>query len=92
MFRGESPDSLMKKIDSLSHVESPKKAYHYDSVPITVGGYFSLTGSDMKQAFTKPFHSTKKEWITFGKFALVEALFHLLMNPVQRFSPRPQKS
>src|SRR6478672_5736926 len=87
----QKPDTLIKKLDSLSkrtdsaggQVNNTKPAAYNESTKITFQSYFILLGSDIKQAFTKPFHMTKQDWITTGKFALVAGGLSLLDEPIQ---------
>ncbi|HEY6954707.1 MAG TPA: phosphatase PAP2 family protein [Flavisolibacter sp.] len=87
----QKPDTLIKKLDSLSkktdsaggQVNNTKPAAYNESTKITFPSYFILLGSDIKQAFTKPFHMTKQDWITTGKFALVAGGLSLLDEPIQ---------
>jgi membrane-associated phospholipid phosphatase len=88
----QKPDTLIKKLDSLSKKTdsaggqnnniSPA-AYNTTTV-INFPTYFILLGSDIKQAFTKPFHMTKKDWINTGKFALVAGAVALADEPIQK--------
>src|SRR5690348_14838861 len=75
----QQPDTLIKKLDSLGkktdsaggQINNTNPAAYNEATKITFSSYFILLGSDLKQSFTKPFHMTKKDWITTGKFALV---------------------
>jgi membrane-associated phospholipid phosphatase len=88
----QTPDTLIKKLDSLSKKADSAggqnnninpEAYNATTV-INFPTYFILLGSDMKQAFTKPFHMSKKDWINTGKFALVAGAVALVDEPIQR--------
>lgn len=88
----QQPDTLIKKLDSLSkktdsagkQVNNTNPAAYNEATKITFPSYFILLGSDLKQAFTKPFHMTRRDWITTGKFALVAGGMSLLDKPIQR--------
>lgn len=75
----QKPDTLIKKLDSLSKKTDSAGKQNNNTNPsaynkltkLDFSNYFILLGSDLKQAFTKPFHMTGKDWITTGKFALV---------------------
>lgn len=90
----QKPDTLIKKLDSLSKkTDSAGKqsnntnatAYN-EHTQLNFNTYFILLGSDLKQAFTKPFHMTKRDWITTGKFALIAGGLALADEPVQRYA------
>ncbi|MGE5107889.1 MAG: phosphatase PAP2 family protein [Sphingobacteriales bacterium] len=91
---GQKPDTLIKKLDSLSHKTDSANGQHNNTSPgayneatsITFPSYFILLGSDLKQAFTKPFHMGRKDWGKFGRFALVAGVMALADEPVQRFA------
>jgi membrane-associated phospholipid phosphatase len=88
----QKPDTLIKKLDSLSKkTDSAGKqnnntspAAYNENTQITFSSYFILLGSDVKQAFTKPFHMDKKDWGKLGKYALVIGGLSLLDKPIQR--------
>lgn len=88
----QQPDTLIKKLDSLSkktdsagrQVNNTNPAAYNEATKITFPSYFILLGSNLKQAFTKPFHMTKKDWITTGKFAVVAGGLALLDKPIQK--------
>ncbi len=88
----QQPDTLLNKLDSLSRkVDSAggqvnniaPKAYN-EQTRLTPKSYFILLGSDLKQSFTKPFHMTKRDWMTFGKFALVAGVASFADEPIQQ--------
>src|SRR5690349_16256369 len=87
----QQPDTLIKKLDSLSkktdsagkQVNNTSPAAYNAATKITFSSYFILLGSDLKQAFTKPFHMSRKDWITTAKFALVAGGVALLDEPIQ---------
>lgn len=89
---GQQPDTLIKKLDSLSkktdsaggQINNTAPAAYTEATGMNVSSFFILEGSNLKQAFTKPFHMTKKDWGTFGKFALVTGALMLADEPVQR--------
>ena len=87
----QKPDTLIKKLDSLSkktdsagnQINNTSASAYNAATKITVPSYFILLGSDLKQAFTKPFHMTSKDWITTGKFVIVAGTVALLDEPIQ---------
>jgi membrane-associated phospholipid phosphatase len=89
---GQKTDTLIKKLDSLSHktdsaggqINNTNRAAYNEATRLTLPSYFILLGSDMKQAFTKPFHMTKKDWITTAKFAAVAGGVAVLDETIQR--------
>lgn len=76
----QKPDTLIKKLDSLQlkKADSTSKQLNivapaaYEDTKLTPASYFILLGSDLKQAFTKPFHMKKKDWLTAGGFVALE--------------------
>lgn len=90
----QQPDTLIKKLDSLSkktdsaggQINNTNPAAYNENTKLNFQSYFILLGSDLKQTFTKPFHMTKKDWITTGKFALVAGGFALADKPIQKFA------
>ncbi len=89
---GQQPDTLIKKLDSLSKKTDSVGRQTNNTAPmaytkatgLNFSSFFLLEGSNLKQAFTKPFHMTKKDWVTFGKFALATGALMLADEPVQR--------
>src|SRR6476620_6594733 len=87
----QQPDTLIKKLDSLSvktdsaggQVNNTNPAAYNEHTQITFPTYFILLGSNIKQQFTKPFHMTSKDWGKLGKFALVTGALALADKPVQ---------
>lgn len=89
---GQQPDTLIKKLDSLSKKTDSaggqvnninESAYNYRT-KINVPVYFILLGSDLKQQVTAPFHLTKRDWVNVGKFAIVAGALAFADEPVQR--------
>lgn len=89
---GQQPDTLIKKLDSLSRktdsaggqINNTAPAAYTETTGLTFSSFFILEGSNLKQAFTKPFHMTGKDWKTFGKFALVTGALMFADEPVQQ--------
>ncbi|MDP4284928.1 MAG: phosphatase PAP2 family protein [Bacteroidota bacterium] len=88
----QQSDSLISKLDSLSFKTDSAggqtnniapKAYNYNT-QINFKSYFILLGSDIKQSFTKPFHTTGKDWGNLGKFALVTGALSFADEPIQK--------
>ena len=73
----QQPDTLIKKLDSLSvkndstakQLNNTTEGAYNEQTKITFKTYFILLGSTIKQEFTKPFHMNKREWGQFGIFA-----------------------
>jgi membrane-associated phospholipid phosphatase len=88
----QQPDTLIKKLDSLSkktdsagkQENNTNPAAYNETTQITPSTYFILLGSDLQQAFTKPFHMDKKDWGSLGKFALVAGGLAFADKPVQK--------
>src|SRR5258705_12752916 len=89
----QQKDTLIKKLDSLSRQKDTAgqvndinpKAYT-ETTRLTFKSYFVLLASDLKQEFTKPFHATRKDWLNFGKFAVVAVALGFADEPIQRFA------
>ncbi len=87
----QKPDTLLKKLDSLSKKEDSSKqkniinpkAYN-EQTKITVPVYFTLLGSNLKQQITGPFHTSKKSWIKVGAFTLATGALAFADVPIQR--------
>jgi membrane-associated phospholipid phosphatase len=78
-------DSLSKKTDKAGGQINNTNEHAYDSITqITFKSYFFLLGSDFKQAITKPFHMTGKDWGNVGKFAVVAGALAFADESIQR--------
>ncbi len=85
-------DTLIKKLDSLAkktdsagtQVNNINKEAYNDVTKLNARTYFILLGSSIKQEFTKPFHMKKRDFVRFGKFALVTAALSFADEPIQR--------
>ena len=90
----QQTDTLINKLDSLSHktnsaggqANNISPVAYNEHTQINFKSYFILLGSNMKQTFTKPFHMSKKDWGSFGKFALATAALSFADEPVQQFA------
>jgi membrane-associated phospholipid phosphatase len=90
----QKPDTLIKKLDSLSiktekqggQINNTEREAYNSATKLKFPTYFYLLGSDLKQAFTKPFHMDGKDWLTFGKFAVVTGALMLVDEPVQKYA------
>lgn len=88
----QKPDTLIKKLDSLNRktdsaggqTNNINSTAYNENTRITFSSYFILLGSDLKQEFTAPFHFTRKDWGTFGKFVLIEGALFLVDESVQQ--------
>ncbi len=87
----QQTDTLINKLDSLSRKADSAggqinniapRAYN-EETKITFNSYFILLGSDLKQSFTKPFHMSKKDWGTLGKFTLATVALSFADEPIQ---------
>jgi membrane-associated phospholipid phosphatase len=89
----QKPDTLIKKLDSLSkkteegkQINNTKPSAYNEATKFTFPSYFILLGSDLKQAFTKPFHMHGRDWRTAGEFVLVAGGLSLADEPIQKFA------
>lgn len=89
---GQQPDTLIKKLDSLATKSDSVKpnntnpsAYN-QATKLNVPTYFILLGSDLKQAFTKPFNMKSRDWKYLAAGAGTIALLTLADEPVQKFA------
>jgi len=92
----QKPDTLIKKLDSLSEKTDTaggqkniiaQEAYN-ETTKINVPTYFILLGSDMKQAFTKPFHMKKRDWGYLGLFTAGAVALSFADEPIQKWALR----
>lgn len=75
-FCQQPVDTLIKKLDSLSvksdsagyQINNTREAAYNNVTKLSGRDYFILLGSDLKQAFTKPFHMTGRDWKRFRIF------------------------
>jgi len=85
-------DTLIKKLDSLSYKNDSiggqknniEPAAYNEQTKLTGKTYFTLLWSSIKQEYTKPFHTTKKEWLKFGLFAGGVAALTTVDEPIQK--------
>jgi membrane-associated phospholipid phosphatase len=90
----QQPDTLIRKLDSLSiktdsaggQVNNIEQKAYNENTKINFNTYFILLGSDFKQQITAPFHLTKKDWLTVGKFGVVAVTVGLADERIQRFA------
>ncbi|MEO5944749.1 MAG: phosphatase PAP2 family protein [Ferruginibacter sp.] len=88
-------DTLIKKLDSLQAKPSEKnvinnvdpEAYN-ENTNLNFRTYFILLGSDLKQQFTVPFHTKKKEWMKTAAFAGIVAGLTFTDKPINKFTTR----
>lgn len=97
-IHAQQPDTLIKKLDSLTQKSDSAKpnntvpsAYN-ETTKINVPTYFILLGSDLKQAFTKPFHMKARDWKYLAIGTGTTAALTLADPPVQRFALRLRNS
>lgn len=90
----QQKDTLTKKLDSLGvkeeNVKNSRKNRisddQYEHAKLDFGTYFTLLSDDFRQQATLPFHSSKKDWLKVGGFALVAGGVALLNKPINRFT------
>ena len=88
----QKPDTLIKKLDSLQkstdttgkQVNNTAPAAFNENTVMTPSAYFVLLGSNIKQAFTKPFHMQKKDIRNAVTFVLLEVGLSFADKPIQR--------
>ncbi len=88
----QKTDTLIKKLDSLSHkadstgkqLNNTTEAAYNENTKITFKSFFILLGSNLKQDFTKPFHMTKKDWGKLGIFAAATGALCFADEPIQK--------
>ncbi|GAB4094382.1 phosphatase PAP2 family protein [Flaviaesturariibacter terrae] len=96
----QQPDTLVRKLDSLSQKtdsagrqeNNTSRAAYNQATKLTPGSYAVLLWSDIKQAYTKPFHMKRRDWGAAGKFALVAGSIAVLDEPIQRSALRLRNS
>ena len=90
-------DTLIKKLDSLKekkNIEGVKPnndinpAAYTENTNLDFKTYFILLGSNIKQQFTTPFHTTKKNWLKVGGFAVATAALTFADKPINTFTNR----
>ncbi|MDQ6610325.1 MAG: phosphatase PAP2 family protein [Bacteroidota bacterium] len=80
-------DSLNKRTDSVgSQVNNTNPKAYNESTGFTIPSFFVLEASNLKQAFTKPFHMTKQNWKDVGKFAIITGALAFADQPIQKFA------
>ena len=90
----QQKDTLVKKLDSLSiKADSLKSGQKnnitpilYEGAKLDFGTYFTLLADDFKQDATKPFHTSKKEWLKVGGFAALTGALAFANRPINRFA------
>ncbi|MEO6639314.1 MAG: phosphatase PAP2 family protein [Ginsengibacter sp.] len=87
----QQTDTLLNKLDSLNRkadsaggqVNNIAPGAYNEETHMTFNSYFVLLGSDLKQSFTKPFHMSKRDWGTLGKFTLATVALSFADEPIQ---------
>ena len=87
-------DTLLKKLDSLEkktdsaggQINNTTPAAYNEATDLNFRTFFILQGSNLKRAFTKPFHMTGNDWKTIGKFALITGALAFADEPIQKFA------
>lgn len=88
----QQPDTLIKKLDSLSHKtdsaggqkNNTEQSAYNENTKLNFASYFILLGSDIKQEFTKPFHMARRDWGKFAAFATAIGAMTFADEPIQR--------
>lgn len=89
---GQKTDTLIKKLDSLTkksdtvRLNNTAPSAYNEATKLDVPTYFILLGSDVKQAFTKPFHMKPRDWKYFGIGAGVITALTFADPPIQQFA------
>ena len=90
-------DTLIKKLDSLKEkknnepvkpVNDINPAAYTETTNLDFKTYFILLGSNIKQQFTTPFHTTKKNWIKVAAFAAGTTVLTFADKPINKFTTR----
>lgn len=87
---GQSVGRIWKQLDSLARLPDtiPKDVQFQDiqhaTTPISIPGYFTLLGSNMKQQITAPFHASSKDWKEVGVFTAFTAALAFADVPIQK--------
>jgi membrane-associated phospholipid phosphatase len=89
---GQRTDTLVRKLDSLSQktdsadrqINNTDRSAFTQATRITAGNYFILLWSDIRQAYTKPFHMKGRDWRVAGEFALAAGAISFLDEPIQK--------
>jgi membrane-associated phospholipid phosphatase len=87
-------DTLVRKLDSLStktdsaggQINNTSPTAYNKATDLSFPDFFVLQGSNLKQAFTKPFHMTRQNWKDLGKFAIITSALVFADEPVQKFA------
>jgi membrane-associated phospholipid phosphatase len=90
----QKPDTLIKKLDSLSkktdttggQKNNTNPSAYNETTKLNFPTYFILLGSDIKQAFTKPFHMKPRDWKYVAGFAGATVAVSLVDKPIQRYA------
>jgi membrane-associated phospholipid phosphatase len=93
---GQEVDTLIRKLDSLERradttggvPNNTDPDAYTDRARLNVKTYFTLLGSNFKQQFTAPFHTSKQSWLNVGKFALLTGALAFADEPLQRSALR----
>jgi membrane-associated phospholipid phosphatase len=93
-LQAQKRDTLIRKLDSLSHrtdsadgqVNNTARSAYDEYTAMTPASYFILLGSDIKQAYTKPFHMHGRDWGLLAKYVAATAVISLVDKPVQKQS------
>lgn len=89
--KGQTTDTLVKKLDSLSKKADTigqnnniqPEAYN-KRTQITGRSYFVLLWSDLKQQYTAPFNMTGRDWKKAGTFSLLAGALAFADKPIQK--------
>jgi membrane-associated phospholipid phosphatase len=95
-LHAQERDTLIRKLDSLGRVTDSADGQRNDirreayspATRLTFKSYFILLGSNVKQAFTKPFHMKGRDWGIAGQFTLAAVALSFADKPLQRTALR----
>ena len=90
----QQTDTLVKKLDSLSVQQDTLKdqpknnisSVSYEAAKLDFRTYSALLVDDVKQQATKPFHTSKKDWLKVGGFAILATAVSFTNKPVNTFA------
>jgi hypothetical protein len=77
-------DSLRNKVDARDQNNDIQPEAYNANTKIDFATYFTLLGSDFKQQFTAPFHTSKESWMKVGGFALLTGALSFGDAPIQK--------
>jgi len=91
----QTTDSLIKKLDSVSKVESDTGKNGHNNISqenynevtkLTGKTYLILLASDIKQEFSAPFHIKQKDYVKVGGFIMITAGLMIVDESINRYA------